>query len=152
MSQPLKDAEHLVRMAGLFAVGVVVFLVLRAVLTPADFGELGHYRTGALDDNLSVEPRFAGRSVCEDCHDTAPRELAEGAHSRVGCEACHGPLAVHVSDPDVGIPPELDGSALCASCHAAEAAKPAWFPQVVPEEHAGDEACVECHLPHQPGI
>lgn len=152
MPQPLKDAAHLVRLAGLFAVAVVVFLVLRGVLIPADFGELGHYRAGALDDNAHVGARFAGRAACADCHDLVPEELAAGAHAKVGCEACHGPLAGHASDPEAEVPPVLDTRSLCAACHAAEPAKPAWFPQVVPAEHAGDEACDECHLPHQPGI
>lgn len=152
MPKPFKDAEHLVRMAGLLAAGVVVFLVLRAALTPDDFGELGHYRTGALEDNRNVAVRFASRAACAECHDGAPGELAGGAHAAVGCEACHGPLAAHASEPDVESPPELDVRSLCESCHTATAAKPGWFPQVVPVEHAGDEACDDCHHPHQPGV
>jgi hypothetical protein len=152
MPQPLKDAEHLVRMAVLFAIGVVVFLVLRGVLIPEDFGELGHYRTGALADARSVEARFAGRSACADCHDDAAAELAGGIHASVGCEACHGALAGHASDPDAMVPPVLEVRPLCTTCHAAGAAKPDWFPQVDPIEHAGDESCDECHLPHQPGM
>ncbi|MCU0303546.1 MAG: cytochrome c3 family protein [Thermoanaerobaculales bacterium] len=152
MPQPLKDARHLVRMAGLFLVAGVGFLVLRSALIPAGFGELGHYRSGALDDNARVEPRFAGRGACAECHDLAPEELAGGAHAAIGCEACHGPLAGHAADPDTEVPPALDTRSLCATCHAAEPAKPGWFPQVVAAEHAGDDACDECHVPHQPGV
>ncbi len=63
MRELFKDKEHLVRMAGLFGVGLLVFVVLRGVLIPADFGELGHYRASALDDNRSVELKFAGRAA-----------------------------------------------------------------------------------------
>ena len=50
MRELFKDKEHLFRMAGLFGVGLLVFVVLRGVLIPADFGDLGHYRASALDD------------------------------------------------------------------------------------------------------
>jgi len=152
MPQPLKDAAHLVRMAGLFAIGAVVFLVLRGVLIPSDFGELGHYRAGTLDDVRSLEPRFAGRRACAECHDDAAVELAGGIHAGVGCEACHGALAGHATDPGAETPQTLQVRSLCVTCHTAAAAKPDWFPQVDPVEHAGDEACDECHVPHQPGI
>ena len=45
-----KDMEHLLRLAALFAVGVLVFGVARAELVPATFGTLGHYRAQAIDD------------------------------------------------------------------------------------------------------
>ena len=152
MPKPLKDAEHLARMAALFVIGAAAFLVLRGALIPADFGELGHYRTSALEDNRAVKRRFAGRAACADCHDVEPAELAAGAHGAVGCEACHGPLAGHAADPDIEAPAMLDIRSLCGTCHAAAPARPGWFPQVNPAEHAGLEACDECHLPHRPEL
>jgi len=80
MRELFKDREHLVRMAGLFGVGLLVFVVLRGVLIPADFGELGHYRASALEDNRSVELKFAGRAACEECHDDVAEERVDGAH------------------------------------------------------------------------
>ena len=45
MRDGFKDREHLLRMAALFVAGLAAFVVLRGVLVPADFGELGHYRS-----------------------------------------------------------------------------------------------------------
>jgi hypothetical protein len=152
MGRLFKDREHLWRMAALFGAGIVVFLVMRGLLVPADFGELGHYRTGALDDNRSVAPRFAGRTVCEDCHEDVAGELVGSAHGGIGCEACHGALASHADGTDDGLPEIPDATRLCASCHEMAVAKPHWFPQVATAEHAAGEVCTECHLPHSPAI
>ncbi|MCJ7755156.1 MAG: cytochrome c family protein [Thermoanaerobaculales bacterium] len=152
MGELFKDKEHLVRVAGLLAVGLIGFLVLRGVLIPADFGELGHYRASALDDNRSVPLHFAGRAVCEECHDDVAEERAGGAHQRVGCEACHGALELHAVDPDALVPELPVVTPLCVSCHRASAAKPDWFPTVEPDVHSEGEACDECHMPHAPGI
>jgi hypothetical protein len=152
MKELFKDKEHLVRVAVLMVVGVIGFLVLRGVLIPADYGELGHYRASALDDNSSVPLHFAGRAVCETCHDDVAAERAGGAHQRVGCEACHGALFVHAEDPDALVPELPSVTPLCVSCHTARVAKPDWFPQVEPDAHSGGEACDECHMPHSPAI
>lgn len=68
MRKFLKDREHLARMAGLFSVGLILFLIARTVLVPKDFHELGHFRTGALADNMAQPMAFAGREACESCH------------------------------------------------------------------------------------
>lgn len=150
MRQLLRDAEHLVRLALLFAAGTVVFVVVRAIAVPADFGEYGHYRAGALDDVRERQPRFAGRAACAECHDVAVAELAGGGHSGVGCEACHGPLAAHAADPGEAAAPAA--VATCALCHAANQARPAGHPQVDVEAHAEGNACTDCHVPHAPGM
>ena len=152
MAKPLEDRKHLVRMAGLFGVGIAVFLVLRAVLVPADFGELGHYRTSAIDDNLSVPPQYAGREACETCHDDVASERAASAHGRIACESCHGALAAHADDPEALAPEPPAATELCVSCHDLRAARPSWFPQVDVAEHAEGSPCGDCHLPHRPEI
>jgi hypothetical protein len=152
MKELFKDKEHLVRAAGLLVVGLIGFLLLRGVLIPADYGELGHYRASALDDNRALPLHYAGRAVCESCHDDVAEERAGGAHQQVGCEACHGALFVHAEDPDALVPELPSVTPLCVSCHAARVAKPDWYPQVEPKEHSGGEACDECHMPHSPGI
>ena len=152
MRELFRDKEHLVRMAGLFAIGFLLFVVLRGILIPADFGEFGHFRGGALDDNRSVAPVFAGRAACEDCHDDVATERVGGAHGSVGCEACHGALALHAEDPSVVLPELPAAMSLCRSCHQINVARPEWFPQVESDEHSEGEACNECHMPHNPGF
>lgn len=150
MSRRFEDAEHLVRLALLFAAGVLVFLAVRALLVPEGFGELGHYRPGAIADNRLREPVFAGRVACLDCHDDVDATKATGAHAGVGCESCHGPLALHAADPDALKPKLPDVTTLCVRCHARSASRPKTFPQVDPVPHAEGNDCSDCHPPHRP--
>lgn len=144
--------EHLVRMAALFGVGIVAFLVLQAVLVPEGFGVYGHYRAGALEENRAHPAAFAGRAACVECHSDVADAAKGGRHEGVRCEACHGPLASHAAEPTEKKPVKPDPGALCARCHAANVARPARFPQVEPAEHAGKEACTGCHKPHHPTV
>jgi hypothetical protein len=152
MSDLFRDKEHLVRMAALFAVGLGVFLVVRALMVPAGFGKYGHYREGALQDNRSVPIHYAGRKACEECHADVVEARRGSKHATVGCESCHGPLAAHAEDPGTLTPQLPDKRSICLVCHRADAAKPAGFPQVDPKEHAGDSTCDECHNAHHPEI
>lgn len=150
MRESLRDAEHLLRLLALFAAGVLAFLVVRALFVPAGFGELGHYRTGAIADNQLRAPVHAGRAACAECHDDVAGTLAGGAHAHVGCESCHGALASHAADPDALKPPALDPVALCSRCHAKLDARPVGHPQVDVESHAEGNSCVDCHAAHAP--
>jgi hypothetical protein len=152
MSQGFKDIEHLLRLAGLFLVGLLIFLGVRAVMIPKDFGELGHYRPGALEDNRARAPMLAGRAACAECHPDAAADLEEDGHGGVGCEACHGALAAHAEDPVEVLPEPLDIVALCSTCHQRNAAKPEGFPQVDVADHSGGLECDACHEPHRPGM
>jgi len=150
MRDRFRDVEHLIRVAGLVVVGFIVFVAARAIFVPRDFGEYGHFRTGAMDDNRAREPVFAGRAACLECHDEAAAAAAGSAHSRVHCEACHGAQGAHAADPATVVPERPDAGTMCLRCHRAAEAKPAWFAQVEPEEHAAGEACNACHVPHHP--
>ncbi|MFN7940863.1 MAG: cytochrome c3 family protein [Thermoanaerobaculia bacterium] len=143
-------ARHLVRLAGLFALGIVAFLLLRALAVPPGFGLYGHYRAGALDDNRNQAFVHAGRAACAECHDEVVAKLAGGSHQGVGCEACHGALARHVADPDAQAPAKLEVPKLCLVCHRVNRAKPRGFPQIDPTDHAEGEPCLDCHSPHSP--
>ncbi len=152
MRDLLRDADHLVRLAAVFLVGVLLFLAARAAFVPGDFGLYGHYRAGALDDNRERMPAFAGAAACADCHDDVVNGRTGGAHERVGCEACHGPLYAHAQDPGAAVPERPDGARICLRCHQANSSRPAWFPQVDVEEHAMGDPCNACHEPHRPAI
>ena len=152
MSGRFRDYAHVFRMAALFLAGTLLFLVVRAWLVPEDFGVYGHYRAGALADNRAHPLAFAGRASCVECHDDIVAARTGGRHERVGCEACHGPLASHASGETDAKPVRPDPRALCVSCHDARVGKPAGYPQVHPDEHAAEGPCTACHQPHNPAI
>jgi cytochrome c7-like protein len=151
MRGPLRDGEHLIRVSALFAAGLVGFLLVQRWLVPPEFGKYGHFRPGALADNRGRAIAYAGRTACADCHTDVPELLKAGKHARVGCEACHGPLARHIEDADAHPAKRPDPRAVCLVCHTANVAKPARFPQIVPQEHSPEGPCVECHVAHNPG-
>ena len=146
----LKDAGHLFRFAGLFVLAFLVFLVIRGYVVPKSFGEYGHYRGAAMAEIAAHPVKYAGHQACADCHSDIVATKTLGQHVRVNCEACHGPLANHASDPASVTPTLPDTGVLCARCHTASAAKPKDFPQVDPAEHSGGAPCKTCHNPHNP--
>ena len=151
MSRPMGHGLHLVRMAGLFLAGIVLFVIARKAFVPDGFGELGHFRTGALADNMARNPVFAGRTACGECHSDEPDRLKAGPHAKVGCEACHGALGRHASGESEDKPALPDAAKLCLVCHRQSVSKPAGFPQVDPKDHMdGSGNCVGCHDPHAP--
>lgn len=149
MKDRVRDYEHLVRLALLFALIVIVFLVVRAALVPDTFGDLGHYRAAALGDNREKAAVFGGEAACASCHGATMDEKRGGAHAGVHCEACHGPLGAHGADPTAAAATRPAIPDLCLRCHLANAARPKTFPQIDPKDHGGD-ACGDCHKPHAP--
>ena len=147
-----KDVEHLVRLAGLFVAGLLVFAVARAELVPADFGKLGHYRAGAIDDIRARVPEYAGQKACAECHADIVELRAAARHKAIACESCHGPLARHAEDPGQLTPKRPEARPLCIHCHAANTGKSKRYPTVDIKDHAGDENCITCHKPHNPKL
>jgi hypothetical protein len=152
MAQVLRDAEHLVRLALLFLAGALLFLGIRSFLVPSGFGEFGHFRTGALQDNRNKPLHFAGSASCgeTDCHEDVTAALAGDTHDSVGCESCHGALSAHAADPEIAKAAPLDELELCSRCHASNPARPSAFLQVDIEPHREESACSECHDSHEP--
>jgi Cytochrome c7 and related cytochrome c len=147
-----KDIEHLIRLAVVIVIAVAAFVVLRAAVIPASFGQYGHYRGAAITEIAARPIAFAGHDVCEGCHSEEAAQKKQGKHVVVACEACHGALAKHADDPTAIVPAKLDAAVLCARCHEANSAKPKSFPQVVTADHSGGIACDTCHQPHKPRI
>lgn len=148
---PFRSYEHLLRLAALFAVGVALFLGLRAVLVPSDYGRLGPYRADALTANQARPIVYAGQAACIDCHRDVADLRQANAHARISCESCHGPLAGHTTDPAVAAA-RPDPRAICAVCHLPLAAKPSGFKTVNFTDHAGPEPCTTCHRAHAPKL
>lgn len=147
-----KDIEHLLRLAALFAAGVLVFGVARAEFVPATFGTLGHYRAKAIDDVRAKPIEYAGQAACADCHGDIVELRAKARHSNIACESCHGPLAKHAADPGDVTPKLPVATPLCTHCHAANTGKTKRYPTVDIKDHAGSENCITCHKPHDPRI
>jgi len=150
MRESLAEGAHLLRALALFAAGFLVFLVIRGILVPHGFGELGHFRPGALLDSRARPIAFAGRAACEACHGEVVQARTGSKHAGLNCEACHGPLAAHAEDPTAVHPTLPETRTLCPVCHEQNMAKPAGFPQVAAADHAGEEPCGGCHRPHHP--
>jgi uncharacterized CHY-type Zn-finger protein len=151
MLKRFRDFEHLIRMAGLFAIGTLTLLALRGVLVPSDFGRFGHFRARALADNAAQELKYAGHELCESCHEEIVEVRSTSAHRPVNCESCHGPLSEHAADPSTQPVALPRAEYLCSDCHQENASRPDWFPQVDVQEHAEAQSCVSCHDPHDPG-
>ena len=152
MRRILRDWEHLIRPALVLVAGLALFLVVRHAIVPKAFGQYGHYRPGALGLIREHPIAYAGQDTCVMCHDEQAKLRAAGKHAHVACEACHGPLALHASDPTAHVPQLPDVGNLCRRCHEQDAAKPRNFPQVVTAEHSGGVACNTCHQPHNPHL
>ena len=148
----MKDAEHLLRIAVVFVVGILVFVGVRAFFVPRSFGEYGHYRAAAIAEVAALPIAYAGHQACEACHVDILEVKRKGKHNGVACEACHGPQAKHAEDPAALLPQLPDTAVLCPVCHEASAAKPKSFPQVDTREHSGGLACNACHKPHNPSL
>jgi hypothetical protein len=148
----LRDSGHLIRPAAVLLAGLVLFLIVRTALVPKAFGQYGHYRPGALQLIRQHPVAYAGHDQCAMCHDDEAKLKATGKHAGVNCEACHGPLAQHASDPMANVPKLPEVANLCRRCHEKDAAKPKSFPQVVTAEHSGGMLCTECHKPHNPHL
>jgi len=152
MGRRFSGYRHLIRMAILFGIGTGSFLVARAAFMPEGFGLYGHYRPGALDENRSRPTRYAGQKACLECHADVGETRAAGAHARVSCESCHGPLARHAADAPESKATIPGPRAVCLDCHTANRSKPRTFPQVVVEEHAPEGDCTACPQAHQPKV
>ena len=153
MGGPLRHAQHVIRMAGLFLAGVLAFLVLRSIFVPADFGTLGHYRASALTTNRDKPLAYAGHAACAECHPDVVDKRAGQRHARVACEGCHGPSARHAAaEEGAPNPPRPDGRTTCLRCHERDASRPPAHPQITPAEHAPEGPCLACHDAHAPRL
>ncbi len=61
------------------------------------------------------------------------------------------PILLHADDPASVVPVKPDTAVLCVRCHAASAAKPKNFPQIVVADHYA-APCESCHNPHSPAM
>jgi len=167
--------QHIKRLIGVFAVFILLFLVMRQVLKPSSFGELGHFRARAIYENTLRPMHYTVADSCTRCHKAIRKDKDSGFHKKLKCEVCHGPGLKHSLYADQFKNKELPDSLIlykpgerkdCALCHQINAARVkilfdtinnTMVHQVDVMSHNLDDPkakdapkCIECHNPHQP--
>lgn len=144
-----KFPEQIKRLVVVFAVVISLFIIIRPILIPSDFGEYGHYRSSAVTEIITQERKYAGRQICYDCHDDIVELKLSGYHRNLSCEVCHGPAAAHTEDDEVELTAPRERS-YCPVCHEYLPSRPTGFPQIIPASHNPMKPCISCHNPHDP--
>ena len=167
--------QHIKRLIGVFAIFIVLFLVMRQVLKPSSFGELGHFRAKAIYENTLKPLHYTVADSCTKCHKGIRADRDHGLHNKLKCEVCHGPGLKHSLYAGQFKGMELPDSLKlikpgerkdCAVCHQINAARikilfdtinNTMIKQIDVMEHnppdlkANEPAnCIDCHNPHQP--
>jgi hypothetical protein len=167
--------QQIKRLISAFVLFIVLFLILRQVLKPDSFGELGHYRAKAIQENTVRELHYAGSEVCCTCHQDICTDKTSGHHAQLKCEVCHGPGLKHARSVEKFKGSQLPDSLLlfkpverkdCAICHRKNAARikilfdtidNTVIRQINVLEHnpmdtdtKAEYKCIDCHNPHQP--
>lgn len=142
---------QITRLAIAFAIFITLFLFIRHLLIPDTFGQYGHYRGASLIDNASPDIHYAGQKECLECHGDIEDLKAQGLHSEIHCETCHGPGEKHIQSgeiTDIRRPSERE---FCGNCHQLNAARNKnVINQVDLKDHNVGRKCIECHNAHQP--
>lgn len=145
-----KIPEQIRRLFSLLLILIAAFIYARSALVPKDFGKIGHFRASAIDEIVSQEIQFAGRIICNDCHDDIVEIKSKGYHRNLSCEVCHGPAAKHVNDPSEFMLSAPRERGQCPLCHEYLPSRPTGFPQIVSASHNPMKPCITCHKPHDP--
>ena len=153
---------HVKRIVLVLVAAAVLGFIAKKIFTPDGFGKYGHYRAGAVQDEMGRELRHMTNESCLSCHPFIKQMHLNGVHRTVSCEFCHGPLADHVRDgAKVAVLPVKKGEeikTLCLRCHnkiirtrPKEYIKMVAMPQHLEEKHVRvDHNCDQCHNVHSP--
>ncbi len=159
--QPLKSVKSLVpsggripeqatRLAVPLVLLIVLFVFARNTFVPADFGQAGHFRASAIDQNVAHEIKYAGHEECAKCHESVVNAKKKGFHRNVACEVCHGAATEHAASPESVKPKAPRGRGFCPLCHEYLPSRPTGFPQILAASHNPMRPCITCHQPHDP--
>ena len=153
---------HVVRILLTLVGALIVAVLLRPLVLPNEFGEHGHYRPGAVEDEKNRPARNMTNESCYACHKNIRKIHKKGVHESVSCEVCHGAYADHVQDGLViGEMPVVRGDdikPLCLRCHneIIRARPPESIKMISLPEHLEqkkvrtDHICNQCHHVHAP--
>jgi len=146
----LKMPEQVNRLAIVIGILVGVTLLTRFVLIPRSLVSTELHWTEAAKREVAKPVKFAGSTVCQDCHEDVAIKKAKGFHKTLACESCHGPAIKHTEDPSAMKPPAPRDRKFCPVCHAYDSSRPTGFPQINPTAHNPLKPCISCHNAHDP--
>lgn len=148
MRDRFRHAGHVLRVAALFAVGIVAFFIARWMLVPSDFGVYGFYRAGALNDVKARAVSYAGSAACEECHagtyeppDDAKKQPAKDKKDT------DDEVVVQTSGLTWPVPKNVDNKHAilrCEACHGPLAPH-ADDPEKAVPKVGKDQLCMTCH-------
>lgn len=124
MKKPSPTA-HLKRLGLVFAVGLVCFVGIKTLATPASWNHdiSNWYRLDALEELKKLPIAYGSdNKACKSCHKKTYDKFRKKKHTPVSCESCHGALADHADGTDkktskkigdspvfYGVPKHLEG-------------------------------------------
>lgn len=167
----MRHSKHIVRLVSLLGLVVVLFLIVRSLVVPKDFGKLGHFRASAIDEAAARESRHIGNQACNDCHGEMYSAWSKGKHTRPQCENCHGPGLLHrklMSGESIDAYPDVikknknairvpTGIQECKWCHLKTFERPSSLKFITGVEshisgmggqYGPGSKCTDCHNPH----
>ena len=116
-----KSYSHVFKIILILIAVVGLGVAVRAMVMPKTFGEFGHYRGSAIEDEMNRPIRNGTNASCLVCHPYIREMHLEGVHNTVSCEFCHGPMADHVKDgkviADLPMKQGEEIKKLCLRCH-----------------------------------
>lgn len=156
MTNP-SSRSHLYRLGVVLGAAVILFLVIKALATPASWNYESWYRGEALTDMASQPLAHGGNESCLECHQDTVKKVKKFRHKRLSCESCHGALADHVQGGEKIAAANVvtESRWQCLNCHGELASKPKSYPQftMAVDKHAELEeetVCLKCHDAHDP--
>ncbi len=146
----------------LIILGVGGFFARKTFL-PEAFGKYGHYRPGAIEDEIKRPLRNKTNDSCLDCHPFIKKIHLKGVHKTVSCEMCHSAYANHIDEGGklIAKMPLKQGKEikdLCLRCHnkvikarPETSIKVVELPNHLEEKKVRtDHNCDQCHHVHAP--
>ncbi|MEM7145056.1 MAG: hypothetical protein AAF591_07950 [Verrucomicrobiota bacterium] len=133
---------HIYRLAFILLVGGATFVFVRGAMVPDTWNQKRAFREAALPEIAAKPMKYGGVASCAECHEDedeihelAYEDLAEGPHSGIACETCHGPLSEHVKDGKKFADATTNFSRLaCLTCHSNLISTPPQFPMFITED------------------
>lgn len=144
-----KFPDSIIRLSIVFIIFLGTILFIRYIIPPS-LKKTEVQIASAIERETAKEIKYAGASICADCHEVEHNIKKDGYHRNLSCETCHGPAMGHAENPTEVKPPAPRDRKFCPVCHAYNPSRPLGFPQINPIAHNPLEPCIACHNPHDP--